>query len=293
MELRQLKIFCAAAQTLNFTKAAINLGYAQSNITNQIKQLEDELNIKLFDRLGRGIQLTTDGEKFWKNAAHILQLCEKAKSEFAPDVFRGNIKIGAAETLCVYRLPKLLTKYRGQYPHVEIRVQTESCNQLLNFIRDNSIDIALVLTKKISQPDLIVKTLHEEAMVVVASPLHPLAQKKAIKPGDLSGECLILTSEGCGYRPLVLSILNDYQVKTGAMMELSSVGAMKECTAAGLGVTVLPKIAVTDELERGKLIELNWQGPKLEVRTQLVYHREKWLSPAIQAFALLCQSMDK
>ena len=64
MELRQLKIFCAAAQTLNFTKAALKLGYAQSNITNQIKQLEEELNIKLFDRLGRGIQLTTDGETF-------------------------------------------------------------------------------------------------------------------------------------------------------------------------------------------------------------------------------------
>ncbi|MBP2628021.1 MAG: transcriptional regulator, LysR family [Firmicutes bacterium] len=293
MELRQLQIFCAAAQTLNFTKAGLKLGYAQSNITGQIRQLEEELQTKLFERLGRGIRLTTEGKNFLQNAEKILQLCDRAKEELSPEVYRGTISIGAAETLCVYRLPKILTEYRIQYPLVEIQVQTESCENLFNLIKNNDIDAALVLTDKIKSPDMVVQTLHEECMTMVASPLHNLAHKKKLKPHDISGECLILTSPGCGYRPLILSVFKEYDVKPASIMELSSVGAIKECTICGLGIAILPKIAVKDESERGKLIELDWAGPSFDVKTQLIYHHEKWITPALRAFLELCSSMKQ
>jgi DNA-binding transcriptional LysR family regulator len=291
MEIRQLQIFVNAAQTLNFTKAAMKLGYTQSNITNQIRQLENELNVKLFERFGKGIRLTSEGKHFFKNAESILQQCERAKAEFSPEVFRGILNIGAAETVCVNRLPRLLLEYRKRYPRIEIRVQTESCNQLFDLIRDNRIDVALALSNKIEQPDMMVKTLYDETMAVVVSPLHPLAQKKVIAPGDLSDECLILTAEGCGYRPVILSALHAHEIKPSAIMELSSVGAIKECTVCGLGVTILPKIAVKDDLQRGRLVELDWRGPRFDVKTQLIYHRDKWLSPAIRVFLELCESM--
>lgn len=288
MELRQLQMFYAAAQTLNFTKAGLKIGYAQSNITAQIKQLEDELQIKLFDRLGRGIQLTTEGKKFLQNTEQILQLCERAKEEFSPQVYRGTINIGAAETLCVYRLPQLLTTYHKLYPLVEIRVHTESCEKLSDLLRVNDIDVALVLTDEISATDLRVHTLHEESMIMVVSPLHRLADKKKIKPRDFSDENFILTSPGCGYRPLIQAMLKKHNVQTGSIMELSSVGAIKECTICGLGISILPKIAITDELQRGKLVKLDWAGPSITVKTQLIYHHEKWITPAIQAFLDLC-----
>ena len=287
MELRQLQMFYAAAQTLNFTKAGLKIGYAQSNITAQIKQLEDELQIKLFERLGRGIQLTTEGKKFLQNAEEILQLCEKAKEEFSPQIYRGTINIGAAETLCVYRLPQLLRSYHTLYPLVEIRVHTESCEKLSQLIRLNEIDVALVLTDRITAPDLIVQTLHEESMTMVVSPLHNLANKKKIKPFDFTDEKFILTSPGCGYRPLILTMLKKHHVKTGSIMELSSVGAIKECTICNLGISILPRITVKDELERGKLVELNWT-PSFTVKTQLLYHHEKWITPALRAFLKLC-----
>ena len=293
MELRQLQIFCAAAQTLNFTKAGLKLGYAQSNITGQIRQLENELQIKLFERLGRGIQLTSEGKNFLQNAQHILQLCERAKEELSPQVYRGTISIGAAETLCVYRLPKILTEYRKRYPLVEIRVQTESCDTLYELIKGNHIDVALVLTDKIKSSDMSVQTLHEESMTMVASPVHHLAHQPNLQPQDFSEDCLILTSPGCGYRPLILSVFKKHEAKLGSMMEFSSVGAIKECTICGLGIAVLPKIAVKDELERKKLIELDWTGPSFDVKTQLIYHQEKWLTPAIRAFLELCGSIKQ
>lgn len=291
MELRQLQIFYTAAQTLNFTKAGLKLGYAQSNITGQIRQLEEELQVKLFERLGRGIQLTSEGQSFFKNAEQILHLCQIAKEEFSPQVFRGTITIGAAETLCVYRLPKILTEYRKLYPLVDIRVQTESCDNLFSLIRANTIDAALVLTDKIKPSDMVVQTLHNETMAIVTSPLHKLAQLKVMKLQDFSGECLILTSPGCGYRPLILSIFKHHNIKPESIMEFSSVGAIKECTICGLGVAILPRIAIKDELERGKLVEIDWDGPLLDVKTKLIYHHEKWITPALRAFLELCNSI--
>lgn len=291
MELRQLQIFCTAAKTLNFTKTGVKLGYAQSNITGQIRQLEEELQVKLFERLGRGIKLTHEGRKFLENAEQIIQLCEKAKGEFSPDVSRGILSIGAAETLCVYRLPQILTQYRKLYPLVEIRVQTDSCDNFIELIKLNQIDIAMVLTDRIKAPELIVQTMHDETLTVVASPHHPLAQRKKIKPQDFTEECIILTLPGCGYRPLILSMFKDHDVKPGFIMELSSVGAIKQCTICGLGATILPKISVKDDLASGKLIELDWAGPKLEIKTQLIYHQEKWLTPPMKAFLELCYSV--
>jgi DNA-binding transcriptional LysR family regulator len=291
LEFNQLQIFCISAETLNFTKAAVQLGYAQSNITAQIKQLEESLQVKLFERMGRGIQLTNEGKKFLENAKAILQLCEKAKEEFAPNVFCGTLTIGAADTICVHRLPKILIEYRRLYPLVEIRVLTESCDTFIEWIKTNRVDIALILTDKIKSSEMAVRTLCDEQMVVVASPLHPLAQKKRIVPYDLTDECLIITLPGCGYRPLILSMLREYNVKPRSFMELSSIGAIKECTSCGLGVAMLPKVSINYELEKRKLVELDWTGPKIDVKTQLIYHHDKWLTVAMKAFLDLCSSM--
>ena len=291
MELRQLQTFCIAAETLNFTKTAAKLGYVQSNITSQIRQLEEELGVKLFDRFGRKLELTNEGKTFLKKAENILQLCQQAKSELSPEPFRGILNIGAAEVLCVYRLPQILLEYRKRYPYVEIRVQTESFKPLFGLLRNNSIDIAMALTDKLDQLDMDGRALFEEEMVVVVSPLHVLSLKGVIEPKDLSGECLILSPEGCGYRPIILAILEKYDIRPSAIMELSSIGARKECAICGLGVTILPRIAAKEDLQQGKLIELDWQGPSFDVKTQVIWHQEKWLSPAVNAFLKLCISM--
>jgi len=289
MELRQLQIFLTAAQTLNFTKAAIKLGYVQSNITNQIRQLEEELNVKLFERFGRGLHLTNEGKLLFKHAEYIIQLCGQAKREFSADEFKGIINIEATETLCIYRLPALLLEYRQQYPLVEVRVHADSPD-FLDLLRNNSIDVALALTNGVEDSDMAVMTLCEEKMIMVTSPLHPLAEKSTVLPEDLSGHCFILSEAGCIYRPMILEVFKKYEVKPSATMELSSIGARKECTRCGLGVTLLPKVAANVELDRKELVELNWQGPCLDVKTQIIHHREKWLSPALKSFLNLCSS---
>ncbi len=195
--------------------------------------------------------------------------------------------IGAAETVCVHRLPKILTEYQKRYPQVEIRVHTGSCDAFLELLNDNRFDLALMLTDKVSDPDMVVRTLCDENLVLIASPLHPLAQKKKIRPGDLAAECLITTLPGCGYRPLIRAMLKEHDAAPKSFMELSSVGAIKECTSCGLGIAFLPCVSVQNELAAGKLVALDWAGPTIDVKTLLVYHREKWLTAAMRAFLAL------
>jgi DNA-binding transcriptional LysR family regulator len=287
MELRQLQIFYTAAQSLNFTKAAQKLGYVQSNITNQVQQLEEELHVKLFERFGRGLQLTSEGKLFLKHVEYILQLVGQAKREFLSDEYSGVLIIEATETLCIYRLPALLMEYRKHYPLVEVRVHADSPD-FLELVRNNSIDVALALTNGVKEPDMSVMTLCKEKMIMVVSPEHPLTQLTVVRPEDLSGQCFILSEVGCIYRPTILEVFKKHEVKPSAIMELSSIGARKECTRCGLGVTLLPQIAAKDELQRGELVQLPWQGPSLDVQTQLIHHREKWLSPALKSFLALC-----
>lgn len=285
MELRQLKIFCTAAKSLNFTKAAAELDYVQSNITAQIHQLEEELNVKLFDRLGRNIYLTADGLKFLMYAEKILQLTNEAKEELTPSsVIGGRIAIGAAETLCVYRLPALLQEYRRLYPQVEVYLEVIGCQNFPHLLRENKIDVAFSLTKPISIADMVATILIDETMVVIASPNHELSQKKILIPADLAGQGMILTDKTCGYRPLIIKMLHDSGVQIGSLLEFASVGAIKKCVMIGLGVSIMPLIAVEQELTTGQLATFEWNGPKLNVNTQLIYHKEKWLSPALRAF---------
>lgn len=284
MDFNQLQIFCVSAETLSFTKAALRLGYAQSNISAQIKQIEDSLQVKLFERLGRGIQLTNEGKKFLVHAEAIMQLFEKAKEEFAASVFEGALTVGVTEILCVHRLPKIVNEYRRLYPLIEIRVLTANCDTLLDWVETNRIDIALVLTDKIVASEMIVRTLMDEQLVAVASPQHPLAQKKNVAPQDLADECLITSLPGCDYRALILAMLKDLEVTPRTLMEVSSVAAIKECAGCGLGVAILPQISVNSELEKGKLTELGWTVPTVEAKTLVLYHRDKWLTRSMRAF---------
>ena len=291
MELRQLLIFCTAAELLNFTKAGLSLGYAQSNITGQIRLLEEELQVKLFERFGRNIQLTNEGKIFYQKVRHILNLCEQAKNEFSSNNISGVLNIGAVETICVYHLPNILSEYRKLYPKVEIRIQTDVCDRFLELVKTNTIDIALVLTDKVKSSEMTVQTLNYEPMSVITSPSHPLAKKKFITPKDFSNECLITTLPGCGYRPLILSLFEKHGVKPGSLMELSSVASIKHCTIAGLGVAILPYVSIKEYVKAGSLVELKLRGIDLDVKKQLIYHHKKWLTPAMKAFLDLCVTM--
>ncbi|MCC5464897.1 LysR family transcriptional regulator [Pelosinus baikalensis] len=285
MEFRQLQAFCTVANTLSFTRAANILGYAQSSITTQIQQLEQELNAKLFERLGKSIVLTSEGECFLMYAKQILHLSMAAKEAVTGSATpKGSITIGAPESFCVHRLPLLLQEYRKRYPEVKIALKTGTCSDFAYWLRTHTIDIAFFLQQESHHPELITHTLFRDPMVIAAGADHPLIQKGTITPSDLHGETLILSENGCSYRVVLESILAATGAYPASILEFSSVSAMKQCAISGLGITLLPMIAVSTEITSSQLVNLNWVGPDFNIYAQVGYHKDKWLSPALSAF---------
>lgn len=290
MEFRQLYSFYTIATTSSFTRTAEILGYAQSSITTQIQLLEEELNTKLFDRLGKRVVMTNEGQCFFNYVKQILALSNEAKEAVSGSTTpKGSITIGAPESLCAMQLPMVLQEYHTVYPYVKIKLKMGSYNDFQCWLKSNLIDVGLFFQRRINQPELIIMPLAAEPIIAVARPDHPLRDKGRIEPDDLLGESLILPEKGCSYRMILENILSRANIYPETIIELGSVMAMMQCAKSGLGITFLPRFAVAKELEAGNLIDLHWAGEDFGTVIQLAYHKDKWLSPALHAFLAITQ----
>lgn len=284
MELRQLKTFQMVANSLSFTQAAILLDYAQSSVTAQIQALEGELGVPLFNRLGRHIQLTEAGERLLWYAGRLLSLADEAQADVSGrQPVEGAIAIGAPETICTYRLPAILRHFRTCYPNVRLSFRPMLDAELYRSVKNGSLDVAFLLQEPLESDALLMESLIEEPLLVVSAADHPLAQRPQVGPANLRGETLLLTENGCGYRHLFERALAGEHIYSVVKLEFSSVEAIKQCVAAGLGIAFLPQVAVAESIAQGKLAALCWQEP-FRVCTQMVWHKEKWLSPILKAF---------
>ena len=288
MDFKQLNAFLTISKLQSFTKAADALGYAQSTITTQIKLLECELDVKLFERIGKTTTLTHEGKKLLPYAKQILKLSTDIKSTVSNENKpTGTLTIGAAESLCVLRLPEILKEYKHLYPDVDVSLKFGSCADFRHYLSENLIDVAFSLGVKIDSDEFISDVELKEPMLLLAYPGHDLINKREIFPTDIKDESLILTETGCSYRAAFERILKDNGIKPNNTLETGSVQAIKQFTMSGLGITFLPEIAVKDEVKAGKLIPLNWAGPDLNIISQVIYHKDKWISPALKEFISL------
>ncbi|HBV97142.1 MAG: LysR family transcriptional regulator [Peptococcaceae bacterium BICA1-7] len=291
MEHRQLKSFVTVARCGSFTRAAELLDYAQSSVTAQVQSLEAELGTRLFERLGRRVMLTGDGEKLIKYADQIIKLFSEAREVIGGSRVSGTLSIGAPESLCVYRLPDLLQKYRRLYPEVSIVIKSGGCPEMTGWLREGTIDVALFIHREIKIPDLIMKTLVAEPMAILVGAGHPLTGKAGISTGDLDGENLILCEAGCSYRLAIEAMLAADRAQPASVTEFGSVEAIKKTVISGLGITLLPRLTVEREVADGLLAELRWDGPEFNMVTQISYHKDKWISPALEAFIQMADEM--
>ena len=292
MDTRQLKAFIAVADNCSFTKAAEILDYAQSSITGQVGSLEDELGIKLFERLGRKVILTREGERFMAYAEKILKLFSEAQEVVSESLIpRGTLIIGAPETLSAVRLPPLIQQFHSHYPGVEMILKKFRAKEMTTFLRNNQIDVAFCLGREIYSSDLVSEILMFEQVVLVSGAGHPITQKIPVTPREIQGMTLVLCEEGCGYRMAFEKFLQDAGVRPGSVLEFGSIEAIKKCVIQQLGITLLPRMALEGELSRGELTDLQWQGPDFDTNTQVVYHKDKWISPALSAFLILTREM--
>jgi DNA-binding transcriptional LysR family regulator len=299
MELRQVETFRAVAEELSFSRAAAKLGYVQSSVSAQVKALEQELGVPLFDRLGRRIALTDAGEVMFAYSGKLLALAEQTKEAvgdagIGSGELTGSLTVSAPETLLTYRLPRLLALFHERYPKVRLSVRPSAIGRLVGSARkavqEGVVDVAFVLDEALNKrgrpADLAVETLIAEDVTVIAPTSHALTSSPAVLPRDLRGETVLLPEapeSGCAYRGQFERQLGSVGVVPPETMEFQSIEAVKQCVAAGMGVSVLPSVAVGAELKSGALAALRW-GESFEVLTQMSWRENRWQSPALRAF---------
>ncbi|MFO7322146.1 MAG: LysR family transcriptional regulator [Chloroflexota bacterium] len=289
---RLLRTFRTVARTLSFTRAAEELGYAQSSVTMQIQALEKATGVQLFDRLGRRIALTQSGRQLLSYADRIVQLAEEAFVAVANAVEpSGRLTISTPQTVATYRLPPVFRHYRRLYPNVQFIIHTIPDDRLVEKLGNGSIDVAVTLSEpQTTSHELVTENLIPEELLLLASPDHPLTSQRVVRLAHLEPETFLLTESGCPYRNCLERLLAENGLRLRLPMEFSSIEAIKQCVIAGMGITLLPRVAVQRELQEGQLVPLNWEHT-IQISTQLVYHRDKWIFPALEKFLELCRQM--
>jgi DNA-binding transcriptional LysR family regulator len=275
----------------SFQRAAEALNYAQSTVSAQIQALEEELGVRLFDRLGRRILLTEAGENLLNYARKMLDLEEEAKSDVGKSRnMQGSLNIRVPETFCIYRLPQAIQLFHKSFPAVRLHFMTCAQEGLQADLRKGVIDLAFLFAESVQAADLEFEVIGFEKLVMVASPGHPLARRSKIKLAHLEGQTLLLSRADCSYRRIFEAMLAQDQVQPGTVLEFNSMSAIRECVAQGIGLSILPMIALSEKSTAERLRILPFDGGELETACLMIRHREKWLSPSLRSFMDLARN---
>lgn len=281
MELRLLVTFEKVATVLSFTRAAAELAYAQSSVTAQVRALESSLGVELFARLGSRIRLTEAGERLLPYARQIIELADEARAAVtATDEPAGTIAVGTMESLTSYRLPPLLELFHHRYPKVRLTLRPTLGDETRRALRQGTYDIGFLMEPETEHAGLECEVLAAEPLVLVAAPRHPLAGRAGLVSADLAAARLVGTEPGCPYRDLFERELAEW---APPFIEFGTIEATKRGVTGGLGVALLPRVTVSEELASGALTALDWEPP-FTLFTQIAWRRGKRLPAHVRLF---------
>ena len=283
MTIIQLETFLKITETRNFTTAANLLGYAQSTVTTQIKQLEEELGCLLFERLGKTIVPTAEGERLAEYAERMTQLQREIRLEIpGAQETAGKIRLGVSESLCYNRLPRVLMQFRQQYPAVEIQLSFIMHDTFPELLKKGALDIAYSLNPAADYPDLDILYEKPETLGFYTSPDHPLASRKKVTEEDLAGVPLLLTSHNCSFRHMLLEDLAGRGITPKIALETSSKEILRQFAANGLGIAFMPDMAAGGQAGKPLLKRLDWAGQDFPILSRVYVHRDKHRNFAIR-----------
>lgn len=291
----QLTVFCTVARHLSYTRAAEELYLSQPAVSQQVRNLELVLGLRLFARNGRGIVLTPAGQELFRHAERLLALL----AETGPVVNeihtleRGNVLIGASASAGTYVVPPFLGAFHALYPKIRITLKVANRRSIEEQLLTREIDLA-VMSLIEQQERFVVEFLMPYELVVVAPPSHHLVGRTALTLNDLQQEILLLREQGSGTRQGTEQYFADAGITLQSSLELSSIEAIKEGVAAGLGLAVLSRESVALEVVSGDLVMLDVQGFPLKRQWNVVHLKGRRLPRAATALRqFLMQRSDK
>jgi DNA-binding transcriptional LysR family regulator len=287
MLIAQLEAFLAVAESRGVGRAAKALYLTQPALSARLRNLERELGTELFVRTPTGVRLTQAGQAFRPIAQRVLQTLADGRqvlSEFA-DGATGRLVLGAAPAVSAYLLPGFVKRFSETHPEVRLVVHTGHSEEVLEMVRREQVQLGLV--RDLGHPDVVATPVFEDEIVLVVPPGHAFVAADEIRVADLEAARLIMFDRTTSYFELTSPFFRDAGVVPKGLMEIDNVEAAKKMVEEGLGPALLPRSAVTDELETGRLVEVHVADAPEVRRTITAIRRRRPVAPSTLAEAFL------
>lgn len=289
MELKYLRTFQTIMEEGSFSKAARKLNYTQSTITFQIGQLEQELSVRLFEKIGRRMLPTKAGEQLLPYVKDVLLSVDQMRC-FENDLaeYRGNLRLGVGETLLCYRIPPVLKAFHQHAPNTKLFLQSMNCYDIRDELLKGSLDLGIFYEDVGGfGGGLAAFPFGKYPLVLVASPETKRRFPDFITPNRKIPVPFVINEPTCIFRQIFEKYLNQKSIVLDYTIELWSIHTIKSLVKNNVGVSFLPAFAVQDELNRGELTEIKTDLSDIQISAICGYNKNKWVSPAMEYFVEL------
>lgn len=285
MEIRNLITFITVAEYGSFTKAAATLGYSQSTVSFQIKQLETELDCLLFERINHTINLTQQGRHLLEYANKVRKLTEQFKENTAKSQSpKGHIHIVTPDSLCEDMLTNNYSRFRSLYPDISLKFSSADTNDMFSMLDRNEADIMLTLDDHVYLNDYVIVKEEPVKMRFVANPLSQFSDKPNLSVTDIICAPFILTEKAVSYRKIFDKELAKKSLEIVPALEIGKTDLIAKIIEQEDMISFLPEFVTEKKVKKGKLVYLDVTDFNAEIWKQLIYHKSKWISGCMETF---------
>jgi DNA-binding transcriptional LysR family regulator len=288
MDLHRLEVFCKVVELQSFTKAAEAVLLSQPTVSEHIRTLEDMFGQRLVDRLGREVLPTAGGRILYRYAQNMLRLRDEALQ--ALEKFKGglagHLTLGASTIPGTYILPNVIGAFKARFPSIQVTVRISGTARIVESLLQGELELGLIGSRW-NDPRLQLAEIFSDELVLAIFPDHPWAQATAVNVLELVGQPFILRERGSGTRTVMAAILVQHGVdlaRLSVVAEMGSTEAVRQAIKARIGISILSRQAVAEDLDRGSLIALPIEGIHFFRPFYLVQRKNRQLSPLSLAF---------
>ncbi len=294
MNLKQLEAFYLVIKRRSYTKAAEELNVTQPAVTIQVKALEESLNLKLIQQVGKRVHLSEAGEVLYQYAEKIFDLVGEAEEKMRDfkKLIRGTLRIGTTKNYARYIMPSILSEFQKRFPRIKVILEEGNSESMARSVAEMKNELAIIaqlnLDRKIKS-----RFFSTVEFVLVASPEHRFSKREIVSLRELNGEPVILREKGSGSREAILRKFQEYGIWPSVIIEASSLDFIVEYVKQNKAVSFMFEPDIKEELEMGTLKVIPMEEGNIIFFTDIIYHSEKPLSPPGQAFLNMVEELKR
>ncbi len=285
--LRQLQVFLAVAHHHNVSRAAQALAMSQSACSSALKDLENQYNLQLFDRVGKRLRPNELGERLRPQAEALLAQAEAFEQSLSQQPGAGKLRIGATLTIGNYLAVSLLNQYLQESPGSDVHLAVANTAQITEALLNFDIDVGLI-EGEVHHPALLVQRWRPDELVCFCAPDHPFAERPSLSDDELLAARWILRETGSGTRQSFDRAMHGLLPQLDILLELQHTEAIKRAVEAGLGISCLSRISLADAFKRGSLVPLETPHRDLRRDLYIALHRQKYQGAGLQRWLAIC-----